>query len=106
MQRVGTSQEGFDAEWRGINLADPRRRPDQPGELFDEADLDAALARFEELAEQKPPVEKCGKRGIGAFPRVLFRPDWDAIAETVALTFCIDDRRLAVNSGLSKVETR
>jgi hypothetical protein len=50
----GTSPEGFDAEWRMVGLlvfgGDDMNRC----ELFEEADLDAALARFDELS--RPPV--------------------------------------------------
>ena len=45
----GTSQNGFDAEWRRTQHSDGRRRPVSRCEIFDEADLDAALARFDEL---------------------------------------------------------
>ena len=47
----GTSQEGFDAEWRDRH-GHGRRRPISRFEVFDEADLDAALARFDELHPQ------------------------------------------------------
>ena len=50
----GTSPEGFDAEWRMVGLlvfgGDDMNRC----ELFEEADLDAALARFEELNRPAP----------------------------------------------------
>jgi hypothetical protein len=50
----GTSPEGFDAEWRMVGLlafgADPTNRC----EIFDEADIDAALARFDELSRPAP----------------------------------------------------
>ena len=45
----GTSQEGFDAEWRMIQLLTVEGDRISRSELFDEADLDAALARFDEL---------------------------------------------------------
>ena len=45
----GTSLEGFDAEWRMIQLLTVEGDRVNRCELFDEADLDAALARFEEL---------------------------------------------------------
>jgi hypothetical protein len=46
----GTSHEGFDAEWRQINLLTVDGELINRIELFDEADIDAALARFEELS--------------------------------------------------------
>ena len=53
--RAGTSQEGFDFEWREIGLFTVCWRPRLPAELFDEADLDAALVRFDEV---------CGKTQV------------------------------------------
>ena len=46
-----TSREGFDAEWRGSRLA-RWKATDQPLEVFDEADLDVPLARFDELSSR------------------------------------------------------
>jgi hypothetical protein len=45
----GTSTEGFDAEWRSIELMTVDGGRIDYCEIFDEADLDAALARFDEL---------------------------------------------------------
>ena len=45
----GTSQDGFDAEWRMIALLLTQAEGPDRCELFNEADLDAALARFDEL---------------------------------------------------------
>ena len=45
----GSSQEGFDAEWRAIDFLTVEGDRITGCEIFDEADLDAALARFEEL---------------------------------------------------------
>ena len=40
----GTSQEGFDAEWRRIQLLTVEGDQIDRCELFDEADIDAAFA--------------------------------------------------------------
>ena len=45
----GTSQEGFAAEWRMIQLLTVEGDRINRSELFDETDLDVALARFDEL---------------------------------------------------------
>jgi hypothetical protein len=50
----GTSHEGFDAEWRFINLLTFEGDLINRCEVFDEADLDAALARFDELNRPAP----------------------------------------------------
>jgi hypothetical protein len=44
-----TSPEGFNAEWRGILIYTFEAEMVNRCEVFDEADLDAALARFKEL---------------------------------------------------------
>ena len=53
----GTSPEGFDAEWRMILLYTLEGDRISRNEIFDEADLDAALARFDELDRQAPLLE-------------------------------------------------
>jgi hypothetical protein len=45
----GTSREGLDAEWRMVQLLTNEDGRINRLEIFDETDLDAALARFEEL---------------------------------------------------------
>jgi hypothetical protein len=45
----GTSQSGFLAEWRMVDLMTFEGHLMNRSELFDEADLGAALARFDEL---------------------------------------------------------
>ena len=51
----GTSQEGFDAEWRMIDIFTVEGDLISRCEIFDEADLDAALARFDELSVKSQP---------------------------------------------------
>lgn len=50
----GTSREGFEAEWRLLALFMVNDHKVSRVEIFDEDDLDAALALFDEVAEQKP----------------------------------------------------
>jgi hypothetical protein len=45
----GTSEEGFDGEWRMTDIFAVEGDLISRCEVFDETDLDAALARFEEL---------------------------------------------------------
>jgi hypothetical protein len=45
----GTSRAGFAAEWRMIDVLTVDGDRINRAELFDEEDLDAALARFDEL---------------------------------------------------------
>jgi len=46
----GSSQAGFQAEWRMIDLFTVEGDLISRCEIFDESDLDAALARFEQLS--------------------------------------------------------
>ena len=56
----GTSPDGFDAEWLEVNLLTVEDDLINRCEVFDEADLDAALARFDQL---QPAGTSAGKRG-------------------------------------------
>ena len=49
----GTSREGFSAEWRMVNLLTVEGDVIDRCELFDEADLDTALAKFDELSTHR-----------------------------------------------------
>ena len=69
-----TSQEGFDAEWRGIAVFTVEGEMINRSEVFDEADLDAAIARFEELQPAGTAAGKHGKPGGRALSCVLHRP--------------------------------
>jgi hypothetical protein len=50
----GTSHEGFDAEWRVVELMMVEGGLISQAELFDEANLETALARFDELNRPAP----------------------------------------------------
>ena len=56
----GTSPEGVDAEWPMILLLTVEGGRINRCEIFDAADLDAALARFDELSPPMPLVESAG----------------------------------------------
>lgn len=53
----GTSAKGFDAEWQDITVLTFEENLVNRCELFDEADLDAALARFDELSRPALQLE-------------------------------------------------
>ncbi|HXO57759.1 MAG TPA: hypothetical protein VN866_14630, partial [Mycobacterium sp.] len=52
---TGTSVDGFDAEWREIGILTFEGDLVSRSELYDEADLAAALARFDELDRPASP---------------------------------------------------
>ncbi|OBH49958.1 hypothetical protein A5686_14895 [Mycobacterium sp. E2479] len=96
----GTSEEGFDAEWRGINVLAVEGDLISRCELFDETDLDAALARFDELQPAARQLENAASRVDRRFLACVGARDWDAMAEIAADDYYVDDRRRAVNIGL------
>ncbi len=97
----GRSQEGFDAEWREINLLTVDGDRISRCEIFDEADVDAALARFDELSRPAPQLENAASRVYDRFwthyrgPRLgrAWRSCWPT-------TIRGDDRRRVVNAGI------
>ena len=96
----GTSQDGFDAEWRVISLAAVEGDLIKRSELFDEADVDAAVARFDELSRQAPRLENDASRVDDRFKNYFAARDWDAMTKILADDFSIDDRRRVVNIGI------
>ena len=93
----GTSREGLDAEWRIAEILTREGDDGKRCEVFDETDLDAALARFDELS--KPRLENAASQ---AYERLRARfeiRDWAAIAEMLADLHYSDDRRRVINAG-------
>ena len=71
-------------------------------EIFDEADLDTALTRFEELHPPTRRLENTASRMHDRFNAYLAVRDWDAMAEMVADDICHDDRRRVVSGGFQR----
>jgi hypothetical protein len=97
---TGTSQEGFDAEWREIGLFAFNGDLVCRFELFDETDLDAALARFDELHPQAPRLENAASRASDRYLERVVAHDLDAMAEMLADDYYTDDRRHVVGGGI------
>ena len=96
----GTSREGFDAEWRAIDLFTVEGDLINRCEIFDEADLDAA---HREVRPAQPAGTAAGKRGKPSRRTLAARfaaRDWDAMAEILADNFSSDDRRRVVGAGI------
>ncbi len=96
----GTSQEGFDAEWRGIAVLTVDGELINRTEIFDDGDLDAALASFEQL---QPAPRRLENTATQAFQRLyshVAAGEWDAVAQMTADNVCVDDRRRVVNAGV------
>ena len=96
----GTSQEGFDAEWRVILVGIVEGDLVSRVEIFDEADLDAALARLEELQPQAPRLENAASRVFGRFSTHWVAREWDSATEMLADDIFNDDRRRVVSAGV------
>ena len=69
-------------------------------EIFDEADLDAALARFDELQPQAPRLENAASQAAERFQAHFAARDWDAIADMLTADLYSDDRRPVVGGGI------
>lgn len=94
----GTSQEGFEAEWRTINVGTVEGDLMNRAEVYDESDLDAALARFDQLT--RPVLNNAASQTWERICECLAARDWDALAELTAENISVDDRRRVVNAGL------
>lgn len=99
---IGSSREGFDAEWREVFVLTLQDDKIDRCELFDEADLDAALARFEELRPQVPRLENAAGRILERYQACFAAPDWAAMSELLADDIVLDDRRRVVNAGIRR----
>jgi len=95
----GVSQEGFDAEWREIILTTVDGDRIDRVELFDEADLDAALARFEELSPPPPRRENAATQVVAGYTARFAARDWGGLAHLIADDISTEDRRRAANAG-------
>ena len=69
-------------------------------ELFDEADIDAALARFDELSRPVPQLENAASRTYERFLACFGASEWVAISEMLAEDIRNDDRRRVVSAGV------
>ncbi|HYY01815.1 MAG TPA: hypothetical protein VE908_20075, partial [Mycobacterium sp.] len=97
---IGTSQEGFDGEWRMADIFTIKGNLINRLEIFDEADLNTALARFDELHPQAPRLENVASQVAERFRAFFAARDWDALAELLADDYSHDDRRRVVGAGV------
>ncbi|MDT5337517.1 MAG: hypothetical protein QOD90_3022, partial [Mycobacterium sp.] len=98
-QSSATSQGGFEAEWRTVHVQTVAGDLMDRNEMFDEADLDTAIARFDELSRPTLQLENAASRAIERFLVFFAAADWDAIADTFTADYSYDDRRRVVNAG-------
>jgi hypothetical protein len=96
----GISHEGFEAEWRDIILMSIEGDQFNRCEIFDEADVDAAIARFDELSRPAPQLENAASRVYERSQTYFTAGDWDALAAALADECYTDDRRRVVGAGV------
>ncbi|WP_137146718.1 BTAD domain-containing putative transcriptional regulator [Mycolicibacterium sp. CR10] len=98
----GTTGQAFEAEWRAVSLSIIEGHLISRSERFDEGDLEAALARFDELSQPAPRLQNTASQ-VTERSRALFAGrDWDGMHENLAPSFVLDDRRPTVNGGISR----
>jgi hypothetical protein len=95
----GISHEGFEAEWRDVVLMSIEGDQFNRCEVFDETDLDAALARFDELSRPARWLENAASQAIERFCAHFAARDWTALAAILAQNMSADDRRRVVGAG-------
>ena len=96
----GVSREGFEAEWRGIDLLTVDGDMVNRGEVFDEADLDTAIARFDQLNRNTPQLENAASQAAERYMAHFAARYWDELTKVLAADIVVDDRRRAVNAGI------
>ncbi|MGA7052697.1 MAG: AAA family ATPase, partial [Mycobacterium sp.] len=96
----GVSHEGFDAEWRGVDLLTVEGDLVDRCEAFDEADLDAAIATFEQLSRRAPRLENAASHVYERFQACFAARDWATLADITADDCYSNDRRRVVNGGI------
>ena len=88
----GASREDFDAEWRMIDLYTVEGELISRLEMFDEADLDAALARFDEL-NRPPLLDNAATRALARAADAFNRRDVDSFFALMTADGRFEDRR-------------
>ena len=68
-------------------------------EFFDEVDLDAAIARFDELDRRPPRLANAATEAVERIWALFTVRDWRAIAKLVAEDVMVEDRRRVGNDG-------
>ncbi|OBG89310.1 hypothetical protein A5699_14605 [Mycobacterium sp. E802] len=95
----GNSPEGIEVAWRYINLLTIDGSLINRCEMFDETDLDAALARFEELHPHTPRLQNAASQATDRFLERFAARDWDAMGKAVTDDISFDDRRRVTSAG-------
>jgi hypothetical protein len=95
----GTSKQGFDAEWRITNVFTVEGDLISRCEMFDEADIGAALARFDEL-NQQCLVENSATQTFARVADAFNRRDVKGVLALSSADGRYDDRRKGLRDVL------
>ncbi len=98
----GTSQQGFDTEEQGIGVLKVQGDLINHFELFDDVDLEAALATFDELNRPAPRLENAASRVLQRFHARFAAQNWAAMADMMADDHYSDDRRRVIGAGIRR----
>ncbi len=71
-------------------------------EVFREADLDAALARFDQLSRPATRLENTAGQVYDRVNAYFSAGDWAALSKVLAQNMIDDDRRRTVNHGIRR----
>ena len=71
-------------------------------ELFDDVDLEAALATFDELSRPAPRLDNAASRVLQRFHANFVAQNWAAVAEMMADDHYGDDRRRVIGAGIRR----
>ena len=96
----GASHEGFDAEWQGIDLTTVDGEMVNRCEFFDEDDLEAALATFDQLSRPAPRLENPATRTLDRVSAYFAARDWAELGAMTATDVVDEDRRRVANAGV------
>src|SRR3981081_4533394 len=86
----GCARGGCDGDWRGVSLGTVSGDMVNRSELFDEADIDAALAKFDQLSRPAPGLENAASHTVERYLAHFAARDWDASAKVLADEICVD----------------
>ncbi len=89
----GTSQEGIDAEWRCTEVMTVDHHLINHCEIFDETDIDAALASFDELDRSALLLENAATRTWARQADAFNRRNVDDFLALITVDGRVEDRR-------------
>jgi hypothetical protein len=102
----GTSGEGFDAEWREITLLTVEGELISRCEIFDAADTDDALARFDELSSQTRQLENSATRTWTQLADAFNRREVDEFQSLITADCHAEDRRKGLRASFERLAPR